>query len=978
MNGQTTFRLPRRLTALVLAVLLALPTVYATAGEEKLQTTRTLTDGLDYINTITNHATAGRVESFALELSPDSAAKPILLQASGTIYGAGTINLAVSYAKNLGYHVLGAINTDYFSPSTGVPIGIVIEDGVYKSSAEESPAMTVSDGAIGLLENPQVTITLTNGRDGAQTVLTHLNKMRAGSGGLYLYNKNFSTVSTRTSSPGWMVRMQMSDPTALLSVSGSLELVVTELLRTDSAVSIGENEYILTADDASGLGEVFERFQVGDTISLQTDCGDTGLEAVEWAGGTGDVMVRDGALTDTANWIHIKEGRAPRTALGVKPDGTAVLYAVDGRQSGYSGGLSQKDLAQELLNQGCDWVVNLDGGGSTAMSVWVPGQTGPAVVSSPSDGKPRGCATYLLLVSDDAGDGAPSRLALKEDGLVVLAGSSVDLGSVAVLDSSLNVLSQDPGPITVESERGLGTLEGAVYTAGSETGTDKLTLYSEALDIEGAAQIHVVDTLTWLNITKEGSGTTLTALNLSANDQVQLTAQGTYWSKTALRSPTSVTWTVDGGVGTITPEGLFTATGAGGSTGTITASAGGQTQTISVSLENLHVDVPDTHWAYTAVDYCYRSGLVGGISANQYGPDLRIRRGDFLLMLYGSAGKPNVSSEVTFSDVSPSDYYYSAIAWAQANQLASGMGDGRFGPNTEVTREQAFTILNQALPILGITCDPAPLTTLEQFHDQASISSWAAQHAATLVAQLIIGGDTAGNLNPKSSLSRAEMAVLLYKLAHYQPPVEPVTPPTDPTTPTEDPVAPVDPNTPAEDPVPPADPTTPTDPTAPEPPAEPDGTDVTGIALNKSDITLSAGDSYRLIANLSPEGAASPVTWTSSAATVAPVSENGTVTNLNTSGGQANVTITATVNGVSASCIVRCPTAKSAGSVRGAQAGLNVRSGPSTASSTVDSLREGSRVVVLEVLSDGWIHVAYPSKGAAATGYVSGAYIVLD
>ena len=55
----------------------------------------------------------------------------------------------------------------------------------------------------------------------------------------------------------------------------------------------------------------------------------------------------------TSNWVYAKDGRQPRTAMGIKPDGTLVLYAVDGRQTGYSSGLSQMDLAQELLSQGC-------------------------------------------------------------------------------------------------------------------------------------------------------------------------------------------------------------------------------------------------------------------------------------------------------------------------------------------------------------------------------------------------------------------------------------------------------------------------------------------------------------------------------------------------------------------------------------------------------------------------------------------------
>ncbi len=98
-----------------------------------------------------------------------------------------------------------------------------------------------------------------------------------------------------------------------------------------------------------------------------------------------------------------------------------MLYAVDGRQSGYSMGLSQMDLAEEMLARGCVWAVNLDGGGSTAMSVWLPGQEGP-MCQPALRRQARSCATYLLLVTDREGDGEPDRLAMAEDGLVVLTG----------------------------------------------------------------------------------------------------------------------------------------------------------------------------------------------------------------------------------------------------------------------------------------------------------------------------------------------------------------------------------------------------------------------------------------------------------------------------------------------------------------------------------------------------------------------------
>ena len=126
-------------------------------------------------------------------------------------------------------------------------------------------------------------------------------------------------------------------------------------------------------------------------------------------------------------------------------------------------------------------------------------------------------------------------------------------------------------------------MEDNIYTAGSDAGTDTLELWSPDLDVEGTAQIHVVDHLTGLTVSRENSTDALTSLTLEPGDQVQLTAQGTYWSRAAMRDVGAISWTVEGSIGSITEDGLFTAEGPRGRLRTLTASAGGQSQTIMVS-----------------------------------------------------------------------------------------------------------------------------------------------------------------------------------------------------------------------------------------------------------------------------------------------------------------------------------------------------------------------------------------------------------
>jgi len=937
MKGKYLQKQCLRLAAWLLAAALLLPVACASAGTRKLQTLRTLTNGFTYADTVTENP-SGRVESYALELAPGGTVKPILLQGSGTISTAASINKAVANAQAAGYHVLAAVNTDFFSGSTGIPLGIAIEDGVYKTSPENECAITVTDGVVGLVEDPRVQLTLTNQMNAKQVPLTHLNKHRMPTGGLYLMNEYFSSDTTRTTTPGWMVRLRVLDG-GELSVSGTLTMQVVDKFETSEAAQLNPGEYILTADSSAGYGEVFSSFQVGDVVTLSSQCASPELQQAQWAGGAGDVMIRDGQITDASQWTYAKDGRAPRTALGVRWDGTTMLYVVDGRQSGYSTGLSQQDLAQEMLEQGCRWAVNLDGGGSSAMSVWIPGRTGPAIVNKPSDGRPRGCATYMLFVTDTPGDGVPTRLALPNDGLVVLAGSSVELGEPVALDSGLNLLDMQlpVSDYTVDSV--LGTMDGGTYRAGAQPGTDTLSLWAPAQGLQGTAQLHVVDALTELQVYQEGSSAPVTELHLEPGQQVRLTVEGKYWSRTALRNSEDATWTVTGSIGTMDAPGVFTAARGASGAGAITVTAGGQTVTIPVTVTDPHEDVQPGHWAYDAVEFCYDKGLVNGVTDKQFGPDLNIRRGDFMLMLYRAVGKPPVTQTTAFSDVGPGDYYADAVSWGVSEQLVAGMGNGAFLPQDYVTREQAVTILSRALPVLSLALPETVPADLGQFTDAAAISSWAAEHVALFAANGIVTGE---RMRPQDPITRAEMVTLLYRLYN----AAEITPP--------DKIEPPDP----------ADPGTPVQPEEEDIPAAP-----VDLHLDRAQVTLPPGESVQLTSN-----AGDDVRWRSLSPDAA-VTPDGVVTNLNMGSGDIDAIIEAVYGDQSAQCTVRCTKGR-IGVVRPGTGTLNIRSSASTEADVTDRIYDGVYVIIREE-TDGWYAVTYLSQsGAAAQGYVKQDYII--
>ncbi len=1002
----------RRVTALVLVLVLMMSPALAAAGTKRLQATTDLVEGLHFQNTITSN-NSNRTESFSFELERESEAEAILIQAAGTVYGAATINRAVTQGQSMGYQVLGAINTDFFATKTGVPLGISIENGVYRSCSVNEPAMTIADGEISLVDSPVVNLTLINNRTGKRTVPQYYNKGRADTGGVYLFSRDFSTVNTHTSTAGWQVRLKLveEEKGRTLGVNSTLNLVVTEKIQGKNPAVVGVDEFILTAADQCGYGEVYDSFNVGDSVTLQTVCTDPVLSRAKWACGVGDILVRGGQVTSSSGWTYAS-GRAPRTALGVKDDGTLVLYAVDGRQSGYSVGLTEQDLAEEMRDRGCSWAVNLDGGGSTAISVWLPGKTGPTIRNIPSDGKPRSCATYLLLVTTQPGNGQPSRLALESNDTVVLTGSSVHLPKVLVMDSGMNVVNVPLIALNATSGQNLGTIDNEVYHAGTVAGTDTVCLNDWNLNLYGEGQIHVVDALSSLTISRQGSSGALKNLSVKPEETVQLAVKGTYWSRTANVDFGSVQWTVPEGAGTVDANGLYTAPKKGGG-GTITASAGGLTQSIRVALGTTFQDVPMNHWAYDAVQYCYDNGIASGTGDGQFGVARNIQRCDFVQMLYNAMNRPAHGDGRSFSDVSSSAYYYDAVCWGAEKGIVTGTGDGTFNPSGIMTREQAFTMLNRAMPVLGRALPVGSIADLSHFSDYGQIADYAVGHTATLVAAGLVQGSN-NALSPKKTITRGEMAVMLYNALQVPEgtPSEPTNPenPNEPTEPEPDPNVPEDPSQPAEpepEPGTPEDPNQPAepepDPNAPEDPSQPTepepGTPEDpnqppqpnqdpstqpldpsrySMTLNREDMTLASGESFTLTATLTPVPTSGKLTWTSSDPSVAAVSSNGVVTNLSTRPEKTSVTVTANWSGLTATCIVRCRPAEQTGTVVDADNGLNVRSGPGTENSRIGSLKTGDQVIILDQEGE-WYHILYLSKdNQAAIGYVMGRYLKPD
>ncbi len=758
-------------TVLILSLIISLSaTAFAAAGgtgEALYENVTKLADGFYYTNTISMNGSSKRVESFTLETTPDGPVYPIVI-AEDYLYSNMTIDEVIDWASQHGYNVHAAINADFFYGSMSLPIGGIIENGEYITAVNEENLLCFgSEGAFysvkpvvkleldnlggGETTDPETGETHTNA--GKHVSVENLNKLRTNTGGLFMYSSAYHEESTQTSRKGWAVRFKILE--GELKIGTVLTLSVEQVIPECTDIEIGEGYLVLSAPLDNGYTEGVDRsFAPGDTVRLELTSTDERLKDALWACGCGDVLVENGKMTDPALWDEALNKRAhPRTAVGIKADGSVIACVIDGRSSSYSNGAMLEELAQDMIARGCVSLLNLDGGGSTVMALRIPGSDTCTIVNRPSDGKLRKSGSYILFVSDLVPDTIPDSLYLNENGAMVLTGASIPV-SVSAVDNAIMPADYDG---VVDYTSSLGIVEDGVYTAGDTPGRDLMAL--TGMNIFGEGSIIVTDKLDTLSVIDEATGKSPVLSELEPGYSCTLTAEGTYLGRDVAVDAAAVTWSVTEGLGEITHDGVLTLYGGPVREGELTAKAGGLTMTLPIGFKARFEDVPG-HWAEEYINTLYDMGIVNGVSDGIFRPSGSMIRQDFVVMLWRSLGSPVIDGECLFNDVPEDSYYYDAVKWASTVGITNGVNDTSFGAKQPLTREQAFTMLYRLMSIMRFQLPVLDGTALEAFTDSDTISSYAREAAETLVLLGAVSGD-GGTLMPRQPLNRAQMAKLL-------------------------------------------------------------------------------------------------------------------------------------------------------------------------------------------------------------------------
>jgi len=178
------------------------------------------------------------------------------------------------------------------------------------------------------------------------------------------------------------------------------------------------------------------------------------------------------------------------------------------------------------------------------------------------------------------------------------------------------------------------------------------------------------------------------------------------------------------------------------------------TTTVS-DWSNPFTDVAASAWYYDAVKFACEGGLMNGISSIQFAPDANLSRAQLAQILYNKEGKPAVSGSSIFTDVTASAWYSDAVIWAAANNIVGGYGNGQFGPDDNITREQLAAMLWR------YSGSPAATNKELRFNDAGQISGYALDALRWAVENGIINGYGNGQLAPQGLATRAQVAQML-------------------------------------------------------------------------------------------------------------------------------------------------------------------------------------------------------------------------
>ncbi len=691
------------------------------------------------------------VREQVLTYTPGGDVQPVVAYGQ-TLYGRSTMDYIERYLEEQDLAVTAAINAAFFDMSTGVPYGMVVSDGILRTGGNVNTVGILKDGSM-MIGQPDLTIKLA--WEGGEADLSY-NKALSRSNGYCLYSRDYDNKTKHSLSAYNLI---LSAEEGQLKTNSTITASVTAIEADTKDCAIPENGFVLALameTDYSSAMEQVKAFQVGQKFTITVSVEEP-WENVAYAVGGGDLLVENGRAKSSFDLDSAKRAAA-RTALGIKGNGEVVCYTAD--KGTLSEGLTLSQLADRMEELGCETAINLDGGGSTTLGATLPGMDAFETLNDPADGAQRPCANFLFFTRPKRAAGPAVRLHVYPYDAAVLLGGQVEL-AVAASDANY-MAAQVPAGISLTSSG--GAISQNVFTA-TKTGSVSVTAYGGGLT--GSVNIHVVETPTEMTVRRQNQDVALEKLIVEGGETVDLTVDAQYLGLPLSAKDYAFSWYVPAELGRIGEDGLFTAS-ENKTEGQLMVTCGELRVTIPVEIRPNPFADTKGHWAKSYITELYYADVLQG-SANaegvmNYRPDDSMTRQEFVAAMMRSTDvnlKDHEAVELPFADTQ------SIAPWAMGAMRAaydlgwftgSGRGEELYAdPNATITREAAMTILARTIGAYSES------DALEAFSDGDKVSDWAQKALTAMVEREIINGMD-GKLLPQGSVTRAQVAKMLYAM----------------------------------------------------------------------------------------------------------------------------------------------------------------------------------------------------------------------
>ena len=173
-------------------------------------------------------------------------------------------------------------------------------------------------------------------------------------------------------------------------------------------------------------------------------------------------------------------------------------------------------------------------------------------------------------------------------------------------------------------------------------------------------------------------------------------------------------------------------------------------------------DLESVPWAKESIEALAAKGIVKGPGDGTFRPGNKVTRAEFLKMLMTAFDLIDKDAQSTFSDVKAGMWYYEAVASAEKLGIVKGKGDGSFGVNEHISRQDMAVMVYRTSLILGMNLSVGPGEVM--FADKDDISAYALEAVAAMQKNGIINGVGGNRFAPKNNATRAEAAVIIYRL----------------------------------------------------------------------------------------------------------------------------------------------------------------------------------------------------------------------